>query len=37
MKKFLVLYRMDIAEMQKMMASTSAEEKKRAWGSGRFG
>ena len=29
MKKFLVLYRMDMAEIQKMMASTSAEEKKK--------
>jgi hypothetical protein len=36
MKKFLVLYRMDMAEMQKMMASTSAEER-RVWGSGRCG
>jgi hypothetical protein len=27
MKKFLVLYRMDMAEMQKMMANTSAEER----------
>jgi hypothetical protein len=32
MKKFLVLYRMDIAEMQKMMASTSAEQKKKSMG-----
>jgi hypothetical protein len=30
MKKFLVLYRMDMAEMQKMMASTSAEERKKS-------
>ena len=32
MKKFLVLYRMDTAEMQKMMASTSAEERKKSMG-----
>ena len=32
MKKFLVLYRMDIGEMQKMMASTSAEGKKEEYG-----
>ena len=32
MKKFLVLYRMDVAEMQKMMASTSAEERKKSMG-----
>ena len=32
MKKFLVLYRMDMAEMQKMMASTSAEERKKGMG-----
>ena len=32
MKKFLVLYRMDIAEMQKMMASTSEEERKKSMG-----
>ena len=32
MKKFLVLYRMDMAEMQKMMASTSAEERKKSMG-----
>src|SRR4029453_15572764 len=31
-KKFLVLYRMDMAEMQKMMASTSAEERKKSMG-----
>jgi hypothetical protein len=34
MKNFLVLYRMDIAEMQKLMASTSPEERKKnmaAW------
>ena len=37
MKKFLVLYRMDMAEMQKMMASTSAEKERKAWGSGRCG
>jgi hypothetical protein len=30
MKKFLVLYRMDIAEMQKLMASTSDEERKQS-------
>jgi hypothetical protein len=30
MKKFLVLYRMDMAEMQKMMASTSEEERKKS-------
>jgi hypothetical protein len=29
MKKFLVLYRMDIAEMRKMMANTSEEERKK--------
>ena len=34
MKKFLVLYRMDMAEMQKMMASTSAEERKKSRGVG---
>src|SRR5262245_18343635 len=28
MKKFLVLYRMDTAAIQKMMGSTSAEERK---------
>ena len=32
MKKFLVLYRMDMAEMQKMLASTSAEERKKSMG-----
>jgi hypothetical protein len=32
MKKFLVLYRMDIAEMQKLMASTSEEERKKSMG-----
>lgn len=32
MKKFLVLYRMDIGEMQKMMANTSAEERKKSMG-----
>jgi hypothetical protein len=32
MKKFLVLYRMDVAEMQKMMASTSEEERKKSMG-----
>ena len=32
MKKFLVLYRMNMAEMQKMMASTSAEERKKSMG-----
>ena len=32
MKKFLVLYRMDMEEMQKMMASTSAEERKKSMG-----
>jgi YCII-related domain-containing protein len=32
MKKFLVLYRMDMAEMQKMMSSTSAEERKKSMG-----
>ena len=32
MKKFLVLYRMDIAEMQKMMANTSEEERKKSMG-----
>ena len=32
MKKFLVLYRMDMAEMQKMMANTSAEERKKSMG-----
>ena len=32
MKRFLVLYRMDMAEMQKMMASTSAEERKKSMG-----
>jgi hypothetical protein len=30
MKKFLVLYRMDMAEMQKMMASTSEEDRKKS-------
>ncbi len=30
MKKFLVLYRMDIAEMQKLMASTNEEERKKS-------
>lgn len=29
MKKFIALYRMDMAEMQKMMADTSAEERKK--------
>lgn len=29
MKKFLVLYRMDMGEMQKMMANTSPEDRKR--------
>jgi len=29
MKKFLVLYRMDMAEMQKMMATASPEERKK--------
>jgi len=32
MKKFLVLYRMDIAEMQKLMASTSEEDRKKSMG-----
>ncbi len=32
MKKFLALYRMDIGEMQKMMASTSAEQRKKSMG-----
>lgn len=32
MKKFLVLYRMDMEEMRKMMASTSAEERKKKMG-----
>ncbi len=32
MKKFLALYKMDMAEMQKMMASTSAEERKKSMG-----
>ena len=32
MKKFLVLYRMDMAEMRKMMASTSAEDRKKSMG-----
>jgi len=32
MKKFLVLYRMDIAEMQKLMASTGEEERKKSMG-----
>lgn len=32
MKKFLALYRMDMAEMQKMMASTSAEDRKKGMG-----
>src|SRR5262249_56858458 len=32
MKTFLALYRMDMAEMQKMMASTSAEERKKSMG-----
>ncbi len=32
MKKFLVLYRMDMGEMQKMMASTSAEDRKKSMG-----
>jgi hypothetical protein len=32
MKKFLVLYRMDMGEMQKMMASTNAEERKKSMG-----
>ena len=32
MKKFLMLYRMDIAEMQKLMASTSEEERKKSMG-----
>jgi len=32
MKKFLALYRMDMGEMQKMMASTSAEERKKSMG-----
>ena len=32
MKKFIVLYRMDMTEMQKMMASTSAEERKKSMG-----
>jgi YCII-related domain-containing protein len=29
MKKFLVLYRMDMAEMQKMMANSNDEERKK--------
>ena len=32
MKKFLVLYRMDMGEMRKMMASTSAEDRKKSMG-----
>jgi hypothetical protein len=32
MKKFLVLYRMDMAEMQKLMANTSEEERKKSMG-----
>ena len=32
MKKFLALYRMDMAEMQKMMAATSAEDRKKGMG-----
>jgi hypothetical protein len=32
MKKFLALYRMDIAEMQKMMASGSEESRKKSMG-----
>ena len=32
MKKFLVLYRMDMAAMQKMMESTSAEDRKKSMG-----
>ena len=35
MKKFLVLYRMDMAAMKKMMETTSAEDKKKGmdeWG-----
>ena len=32
MKKYLVLYRMDIAEMRKLMASTSEEERKKSMG-----
>ena len=30
MKKFLALYRMNMGEMQKMMASTSAEDRKKS-------
>jgi len=30
MKKFLALYRMDMGEMQKMMANTSAEARKKS-------
>ena len=32
MKKFLALYRMDMKEMQKMMASTSPEQRKKSMG-----
>ena len=32
MKKFLVLYRMDMGEMRKMMSSTSAEDRKKSMG-----
>lgn len=32
MKRFLVLYRMDVAEMQKMMANTSEEERNKSMG-----
>ena len=32
MKKFLVLYRMDFAEMQKLMASMSEEDRKKSMG-----
>lgn len=32
MKKFLVIYRMDMGEMQKMMANTSAEDRKKSMG-----
>ncbi|MBI2610713.1 hypothetical protein HYW60_02135 [Candidatus Kaiserbacteria bacterium] len=32
MKKFLVLYRMDMAAMQKMMQETSAEDRKKSMG-----
>ena len=32
MKKFLVLYRMNMQEMQKMMASMSAEDRKKSMG-----